>query len=216
MQKRLLFLFMLLVGFTTAMMAQITTSGMSGKVTADGEDVIGATIEVVHVPSGTKYQAVTNAKGMYAINGMRPGGPYRVNVSYIGYQSKSFDNVSLQLGQTYNLNVGLFEDAQQLAGIMTRELSDLRAAGMKPTAGDLRCIAYGHITRMAIWNLRPLWDAQQTTEKKLAIIRVAMDAIATVDEVKSCLEGAPTPQPAIKDGLFARQETKEPLDAVTF
>ena len=118
MQKRLLFLFMLLVGFTTAMMAQITTSGMSGKVTADGEDVIGATIEVVHVPSGTKYQAVTNAKGMYAINGMRPGGPYRVNVSYIGYQSKSFDNVSLQLGQTYNLNVGLTEDAQQLGEVV--------------------------------------------------------------------------------------------------
>lgn len=118
MQKRLLFLFMLLVGFTTAMMAQITTSGMSGKVTADGEDVIGATIEVVHVPSGTKYQAVTNAKGMYAINGMRPGGPYRVNVSYIGYQSKSFDNVSLQLGQTYNLNVGLIEDAQQLGEVV--------------------------------------------------------------------------------------------------
>ena len=118
MQKRLLFLFMLLVGFTTAMMAQITTSGMSGKVTADGEDVIGATIEVVHVPSGTKYQAVTNAKGMYAINGMRPGGPYRVNVSSIGYQSKSFDNVSLQLGQTYNLNVGLNEDAQQLGEVV--------------------------------------------------------------------------------------------------
>ena len=118
MQKRLLFLFMLLVGFTTAMMAQITTSGMSGKVTADGEDVIGATIEVVHVPSGTKYQAVTNAKGMYAINGMRPGGPYRVKVSYIGYQSKSFDNVSLQLGQTYNLNVWLNEDAQQLGEVV--------------------------------------------------------------------------------------------------
>ena len=118
MQKRLLFLFMLLVSFTTAMMAQITTSGMSGKVTADGEDVIGATIEVVHVPSGTKYQAVTNAKGIYAINGMRPGGPYRVKVSYIGYQSKSFDDVKLQLGQTYNLNVLLNEDAQQLGEVV--------------------------------------------------------------------------------------------------
>ena len=57
MQKRLLFLISLLLCLTTTMMAQITTSGMSGKVTADGEDVIGATIEVVHVPSGTKYQA---------------------------------------------------------------------------------------------------------------------------------------------------------------
>lgn len=110
----------------------------------------------------------------------------------------------------------LFEDAPQLAEILTRELSDLRAAGMKPTAGDIRCIAYGHITRMAIWNLRPLWDAHQPTEKKLAIIRAAMDAIATVDDVKACLEGALVPQLAIEGGLFARQEAREPLDAVTF
>jgi len=87
---------------------------------------------------------------------------------------------------------------------------------MKPTAGDIRCIAYGHITRMAIWNLRTLWSASQPTEKKLAIIRAAMDAIATVDDVKACLEGAPVPQPAIKSGLFAQQEVKELLDAVAF
>lgn len=110
----------------------------------------------------------------------------------------------------------LFKDAQQLARIMIRELADLRAAGMKPTAGDIRCIAYGHITRMAIWNLRPLWDAGQPTEKKLAIIRAAMDAIATLDDVKANLEGTPTPQPTIEDGLFAQQEAREPLDAVTF
>ena len=118
MQKRLLFMVMLLLCMTMASMAQITTSGMSGKVTADGEDVIGATIEVIHVPSGTKYQAVTNAKGMYAINGMRPGGPYQIKVSYIGYQPKSFNDVKLQLGQTYNLNVGLSEDAQQLGEVV--------------------------------------------------------------------------------------------------
>lgn len=110
----------------------------------------------------------------------------------------------------------LFGDAQKLAGIMTSELSDLRAAGMKPTAGDIRCVAYGHITRMAIWNLRPLWNAQHPTEKKLAIFRAAMDAIATVDDVKACLEGAPVPQPAIEGVLFARQEAREPLDAIAF
>lgn len=52
-------------------MAQITTSGLSGSVTASGEDVIGATIEAVHVPSGTRYKAVTNIDGMFTINGMR-------------------------------------------------------------------------------------------------------------------------------------------------
>lgn len=118
MQKRLVFLISLLLCLTTTMMAQITTSGMSGKVTADGEDVIGATIEVVHVPSGTKYQAVTNTKGMYAINGMRPGGPYTVKVSYIGYQTKEVKDITLQLGQTYSLPVSLSENAQELGEIV--------------------------------------------------------------------------------------------------
>ena len=118
MQKRLLFLISLLLCLTTTMMAQITTSGMSGKVTADGEEVIGATIEAVHVPSGTKYQAVTNAKGMFTISGMRPGGPYHVKVSYIGYQTKEFTDVNLSLGESYNLPVWLEADTKELGEVV--------------------------------------------------------------------------------------------------
>lgn len=99
------------------MMAQITTSGMSGKVTAEGEELIGATIQAVHVPSGTKYNAVTNAKGFYTIQGMRSGGPYTVTVSYIGAQTKAFENINLSLGETYNLDVWLSYDTQQLGEV---------------------------------------------------------------------------------------------------
>ena len=67
MQKRLLFLFMLLMTMTTTVMAQITTSGISGRVTSQGEDVIGATITATHEPSGTVYRAVTNIDGRYTI-----------------------------------------------------------------------------------------------------------------------------------------------------
>lgn len=133
-----------------------------------------------------------------------------------GTGSSIVDTVFVCRAQGTTPRAWLFEDAGQLAAILTSELSDLRAAGMKPTAGDVRCIAYGHITRMAVWNLRPLWDASHPTEKKLAIIRAAMDAVATVDDVKACLEGAPAPQPAIESGLFARQKARETLDAVTF
>ena len=45
MQKRLHLLMALLAFMVTTAMAQITTSGLSGSVTASGEDVIGATIE---------------------------------------------------------------------------------------------------------------------------------------------------------------------------
>ena len=87
---------------------------------------------------------------------------------------------------------------------------------MKPTAGDIRCIAFGHITRMAIWNLRSSWDVNQSTDKKLAVIRATMDAITTVDEVKIVLDGVAISQPVIENGLFARTKIREPLDAVTF
>ena len=102
----------------TTAMAQITTSGLSGTITADGEEVIGATIEATHVPSGTSYKAVSNMKGMFTINGMRVGGPYEVKISYIGYETKVVKNVTLQLGETYNLNTTLNEDSKELGEVV--------------------------------------------------------------------------------------------------
>ena len=102
-------------------MAQVTTSSMGGKVTvgsASGEEVIGATVQAVHEPSGTRYAAVTNIDGRFNIQGMRTGGPYAVTVSYIGYQSKTIKGVTLELGETYNLNVWLSEDANELTEVV--------------------------------------------------------------------------------------------------
>lgn len=73
MQKRLHLLVVLLAFVVSTAMAQITTSGISGKVTSDNESVIGATVTAIHQPSGTVYRAVTNIDGRYTIQGMRPG-----------------------------------------------------------------------------------------------------------------------------------------------
>ena len=121
MRKRILFLVVLMLMSTLTIMAQITTSSMSGKVTFEdvkGEEVIGATIVAVHEPSGTRYTAVTNVSGLFTINGMRTGGPYEVTVSYIGYQPKTVKGVTLELAETYNLNVWLSEDANVLTEVV--------------------------------------------------------------------------------------------------
>ena len=102
----------------TTAMAQITTSSVSGKITADGEDVIGATIKAVHQPSGTVYRAVTNMDGRYSIQGMRPGGPYVLEVTYVGYKNKQVKGISLSLGQNTVLNETLTEDAAQLEDVV--------------------------------------------------------------------------------------------------
>ena len=109
--------------FTSAVsiMAQITTSSMAGKVTledAKGEEIIGATVVAVHEPSGTRYTAVTNTSGRFAIQGMRPGGPYEVTVSYIGHQPKILKGIQLDLAETYNLDVWMTENATELTEVV--------------------------------------------------------------------------------------------------
>ena len=104
----------------TSMMAQVTTSSLSGRVTLKGTDetVIGATVQAVHEPSGTRYAAVTNIDGLYNIQGMRTGGPYSVTVSYIGYQTMTVRGVTLQLAETSKVDVQLSEDANELSEVV--------------------------------------------------------------------------------------------------
>ena len=128
MQKKVHFLVTLMLFFATSMMAQITTSGISGHVTSDNEDVVGASITATHKPSGTVYRAVTNSNGRYTIQGMRVGGPYTVEVSYIGYQTKAFNNVNLLLGESQTLSCSLQEDAQLLDELVVTGQKGLNAS----------------------------------------------------------------------------------------
>ncbi|MBR1448391.1 MAG: TonB-dependent receptor [Prevotella sp.] len=120
MQKRLLIMVALLLTMVLGAVAQVTTSSMAGKVTVENSDeaVIGATILAVHEPSGTRYTAVTNVNGLFAIQGMRTGGPYAVTVSYIGLETKTLKGITLQLGETYNLSVWLSENSNSLTEVV--------------------------------------------------------------------------------------------------
>jgi adenine-specific DNA methylase len=97
----------------------------------------------------------------------------------------------------------LFENAEGLVEVMAKELAELRAAGMKPTEGDMRCMALGHMTRMTIWRLRASWDAGLPTKRKLMTFREAMDAIATVDQVTRQLEALRGPEVPVIGGVLA-------------
>ena len=119
MQKRIGFLMSMMLFFCTAMMAQITTSSMNGKIVDENnEAVIGATVQVVHEPSGTRYSAVSNIDGRFSIQGMRTGGPYSVTITYIGYKDITYKNINLQLGEPYMLNANLSEDVNQLGEVV--------------------------------------------------------------------------------------------------
>lgn len=96
----------------------VTTSALSGIVSgSDGQALSGASVIATHEPSGTRYGAVTRADGRFYIPGMRVGGPYRVEVSNIGYATGVTDGINLNLGVASDLTVTLTPQAIELEGI---------------------------------------------------------------------------------------------------
>lgn len=49
---------------------------------------------------------------------MRAGGPYKVEVSSVGYNAIVFKDVTLQLAETYNLNATLKESTEFLEQVV--------------------------------------------------------------------------------------------------
>lgn len=93
----------------------VTTSAMNGFVMDESNNPVAeARVEATHVPTGTRYTAVVRSSGAYTIPNMRVGGPYRITVSFVGFQPKTQDNVSLNLGQNYRLDFTLVRQVVQL------------------------------------------------------------------------------------------------------
>lgn len=117
--KKHLFLFILAFALLgSQLMAQVTTAGMNGRILGtNNESLPGATVVAVHVPSGTQYGTLTDIDGLFRIPNMRVGGPYKVTVSYVGYNVQTKENITLNLGQTQSLNVSLSETTAAISGV---------------------------------------------------------------------------------------------------
>ena len=123
--KKTIMMSLLSLFVTIASFGQITTSTISGVVKSEkGEKLIGATVNVVHQPTGTKYGASTNVQGNYVIPAVRVGGPYLIKVSYIGYKPKEISDVNTSLGLTTNVDIVLIDDATVLSEIVVVGSSD--------------------------------------------------------------------------------------------
>ncbi len=115
--KTLLCAMMLMIGLSVN--AQVTTSSISGIVLDEkGQPLTGATVEAKHNPSGTLYGVVANLEGHFFIQGMRTGGPYTLKVSFIGYRTKVINDITLQLGETYNVTVDMVQGDNMLEDVV--------------------------------------------------------------------------------------------------
>ncbi|MBW8683245.1 TonB-dependent receptor [Chitinophaga rhizophila] len=123
--RRLLFTFIVLFSAITSF-AQVTTSSMLGKITGPSKEALpGATVVVIHQPTGTKYGTTTDAEGYYRIPNMNVGGPYKVTATFIGYTEFNQDEIFLALGQPFRLNISLGEKA--------RDIKEVQVVGQRST-----------------------------------------------------------------------------------
>ena len=133
--KSLFALIMLVFVTGVAYPQGVSTSSMSGRVVDNsGETLPGANVVATHMPSGTRYGAVTNIDGRYTIPGMRVGGPYSVTVSFIGFETQTVEGVFLSLGIAANVNVTMLGDGEELAEVVVT--GDKNAVFSSDRTGD--------------------------------------------------------------------------------
>ena len=136
--------------------AQETTSQIRGTVTAGGAPVSGATVAAIDVASGTRTTATTGADGNFSFPGLRPGGPYTVEVTS-AQGNKSVTDIFTVLQQTYVVPVEIA--AASDAGDIIVTASRIRGAGTN-SDGPQTVLTQTDVSKVASVN-RDIRDIQR-------------------------------------------------------
>ncbi|MEI7735313.1 MAG: carboxypeptidase regulatory-like domain-containing protein [Ferruginibacter sp.] len=118
LKKIVRLLFVLLV-LPFAINAQVTTSNITGTVKSDKAEALeGATVKATHTPSGSVYTTVAKKGGTFTLSNLRIGGPYTIQIDFVGRKSQTIQDVFLSLGEPYNLNIVMNNDSKTLADVV--------------------------------------------------------------------------------------------------
>lgn len=77
----------------------------------------------------------------------------------------------------------IVSNSQAIAQLVRKDMERLRDGNVKVSQGDIRCITYGHLIRLAIWFLRDLWEQGCEVEKKLLMVRDQVEKLGGWSEV---------------------------------
>ncbi|MEO5984444.1 MAG: carboxypeptidase regulatory-like domain-containing protein, partial [Ferruginibacter sp.] len=115
MLKKILPFIFALTALPCFVVAQLTTSSITGTVTnSSGNSLPGATITAVHTPTGTVYSTSARSGGRFDINNMNPGGPYTITSSFVGFENNIKSDVFLVLGETQKVDVTVSDKTTEL------------------------------------------------------------------------------------------------------
>ncbi len=85
--------------------------------------------------------------------------------------------------------------AKEIAHLVLQDLMQLEKGGVKYTQGDMRCIAYGHLIRLAVWHLKDDWTKQASAHVKMTRVTDKLESWGGWPEVrKHILANASAPE----------------------
>ena len=103
----------------------ISTAGLRGRILdTEGAPVEGALVTLTHTGTGATGTALSVADGRYTLRGQRPGGPYRITVTRIGFRNFASEDVELLLGQFIDIEITLVPEAIDLEELVVEAVSD--------------------------------------------------------------------------------------------
>lgn len=98
--------------------AQVTTATISGNVTnGEGKGLGGASVKITFANAGINKVILTQTDGSFLVPNLRVGGPYKIAVTYVGYQDKTEDDITLELGQNTALDIVLTSKSVALENV---------------------------------------------------------------------------------------------------
>jgi hypothetical protein len=82
----------------------------------------------------------------------------------------------------------LADSPEEIAKIVEEDLAYLKAGNVKPTPGDIRCIIFGNLIRLAIWSLRTEWDIKKPVASRITYVVNWLQRFGGHTEVEKFIE----------------------------
>jgi len=185
----------------------------------DSPPIEQATVRILNHSNGERWEAATNARGIYVVEYLSVGGPYRIEVRAVGYRPAARDSILLALGQRLTLDFVLAPAVLELEEVtVVAEAGGLEGARTGPT----RIVNDSTIARLPIggrgYPELALLAPQVTispnggltfagTHDRLNSIQV--DGASNTDLFNSAGSGAGTPGWAVGLNSFTPEAVKE-------
>lgn len=132
------FALLMTVTFVATVQAQVTTAVRGTVLNQQDVAVVGANVKIIHTPSGTVSNAVSNENGVFSARGLRVGGPYSIEVTGADFSPVKVEDLYLALDRTMSVPVTVQSAAAEIEEVVvtaTRQFAGFKNEGLSTNLG---------------------------------------------------------------------------------